>query len=170
MIELFISPLIGAIMALGLTIGAELWKGRGRRRLRGEWFCAVQPVYYTTDKWHVQKVQIRPTPLGLEVQTVDAPHKLKWRWFPRLEKKTYLVGHWKSTRPGAISHGYMSVQLSSNGKYMFGHDYGAIAKDRESNFGVLLLGLTRPDLASAWEAVSTGTRGMLPLTETIDFD
>jgi len=170
MIELFIAPLIGAIMALVLTIALELWKGRGRRRLYGEWVLAVQPVYYKTGKWHLQKVQFKPAILGLEVQTADAPKTLQWCWHPRLETKTYLAGRWKSTRPGSISDGFMSVQISSNGKYMFGHDYGSVASDKESNFGVLLLGRTQSDLESAWETISKGAREMLPLTETVEFD
>jgi hypothetical protein len=170
MIELVISPLIGAIMALALAITLELWKGRGRRRLFGEWFLAIQPVYYKTNKWHHQKVQFKPTILGIAVQTADTPKKLQWCWYPRLEAQTYLAGPWKSSRVGSTSNGFMTVQISSNGKYMFGYDFGGIAKDKESNFGVLLLGRTHADLQSAWETISTGARQMLPLTETVDFD
>ena len=187
MIELFFGPLIGAIMALGLTIAVELWKGRGRRKLYGEWYLSIQPVFKMEDSpkhrgktppnqtalvkaWHIQKVRVRWSPLGLKVQTEDAPRKLQWCWYPRLEKETYLVGRWKSIRPGALSNGYMSVQMSSNGRYMCGHDYGAVAKHMETNLGILLLGRDPSDLASAWRAMSMGVRPMLPLTETVDFD
>jgi hypothetical protein len=187
MVELFLGPLIGAIMALGLTIAVDLWKGRGRRKLYGEWHIAVQPVYKTDDlptrrgktvpgkmqlvgQWHIQKVQVKWSPLGLKVETLDAPRKLRWRWYPRLEDGTYLVGRWKSLRPGSDSNGYMAVQLASNGTYMCGHDNGAVAKHRESNFGILLFGRELCDLESAWVAMASCIRAMLPLAETIDFD
>ncbi len=177
-IELFFAPLVGAIMAIGLTIAVELWEGQ-KRGLYGPWFLAVQPVYYlreTRDKtvrrileWHVQEVEIKKSIRGIKVQTVNAPKKLQWCWRPKLKKETYLVGHWRSRRKDSVSNGYMSVQVASNGRYMYGHDYGAVGGNEESNFGVLLLGRSRSDLQSAWVAISSGARKMLLLTETIDF-
>jgi hypothetical protein len=152
-----------------LTTVVELWKGRGRRRLYGEWLSAVQPVYYPTEKWHVQKIQIKPTIFGLVVETIESPGKLQWRMYAKLEDKTFFVGRWKSVRPGSVSNGYMSMRISSNGKYMCGHDYGADARHGESHFGILLLGRSRSDLKASWKAMFDGTREMLPLSEEIDF-
>jgi hypothetical protein len=187
MIELFFSPLVGAIMALGLAIAFELWKGRGRRKLYGEWYVAVQPVFkmevsskrrsgtpantaQLVRGWHIQKVQIKWGPIGLKVETEAAPGKLQWCWYPTLVKDTYLVGRWKSLRPGGFANGYMCVQLAENGTYMCGHDYGAVARHKESNFGILLLARKREDLESARDAMSTGVRPIVPLAETVDFD
>lgn len=167
--EIILSAMIGAIMSLALTTAVELWKGRGRRRLFGEWFSAVQPVYYPTEKWHVQKVRIKPTIFGLVVETKESPGKLQWRMYAKLENQTFFVGRWKSIRPGSVSNGFMTMRISTNGKYMCGHDYGADAKFEESHFGVLLLGRSRSDLESSWKAMLEGTRAMLPLSERVDF-
>lgn len=161
--------IIGIAGSYALTTAIELWKGRGRRRLFGDWFSAVQPVYYKTGKWHIQKVQIKPSFFGLVVETVESDGKLQWRMYAKLEDQTFFVGRWKSARPGSISNGYMSLQISPNGKYMCGHDYGAIVKDGGSDFGILLLGRSQADLESAWKAMSKGMREMLPLTEETDF-
>lgn len=147
-----------------------LSKAEQNRDVYGEWLCAVQPVYYSTPKWHVQKIRAEPSELGLKFQTTkDSPGKLQWEWTPRLEYNTFLVGPWKSLRPTSDSHGYMSVQLSSNGLYMFGHDFGVVSKHENSNLGILLFGRTQKDLESAWNAMSKGFRPILPLSETVDF-
>lgn len=169
MSEIIFSAIVGAVISLALTTTIELWKGRGRRRLYGEWFSAVQPVYYPTTKWHVQKVRIKPTIFGLVVETIKSDGKLQWRMYAKLEDQSFLVGRWKSLRPGSISNGYMSMQISSNGNYLFGHDYGSAVKHEKSDFGILLLGRSRSDLESSWKAMSMGVRKMLPLSEKIDF-
>lgn len=169
MSEVIFSAFVGAIVSLALTTAIELWKGRGRRRLYGEWFSAVQTVYYKTEKWHVQKVQIKASFFGLMVKTKKSKGKLQWRMYAKLEDRTFLVGRWRSEREGSISNGYMVLQISSNGKYMCGHDYGDVLRHGEAHFGILLLGRNRSDLESSWKAMSGGTREMLPLSETIDF-
>ncbi|MGH7490825.1 MAG: hypothetical protein ACREOO_00370 [bacterium] len=147
----------------------ELWEGRGRRRLYGEWLAALQPVYYRTEKWHLQKVISRPSFVGIVIEAKAESGKLQWRMRARLKDKRYVVGRWKSLRPGSISSGYMSMQLAPNGTFMCGHNYGDVAGNQDSNFGILLLGRTETDLRGAWQAASTGTRTILPLTEAIDF-
>jgi hypothetical protein len=52
---------------------------------------------------------------------------------------------------------------------MFGHDYGAVGKHENSDFGILLFGRTDKDLEAAWIAASKGFRPIMPLSETIDF-
>ena len=159
-----------ASLTLRLPPSRDLSKTEQKRNVYGEWLSAVRPVHYDTPKWHVQKIRAEPSELGLKFQTTkDCPEKLQWEWTPRLEYNTFLVGPWKSLRPGSDSHGYMSVQLSSNGLYMFGHDYGAVSKHENSNLGILLFGRTKNDLESAWNAMSKGFRSILPLSETIDF-
>ncbi len=37
LIEIFVSALVGALMSLALATGIQLWEGRGRRHLYGEW-------------------------------------------------------------------------------------------------------------------------------------
>jgi hypothetical protein len=163
MIEPFIHDLIGAFMALGLTIALELWRGKGGRRIYGDWLSAVQPAAYPDmRKWHRQKVHVRPSPFGLRFRPVESPDKLQWEWFPKLHDKIYLAGPWKSTRKGAITRGYMALQMSSNGLYMFGYDYSY------PNYGIHLYGRSADDLQSAWPALSKGFREMLPLHETQD--
>ncbi|MFY9935806.1 MAG: hypothetical protein WAK33_02990 [Silvibacterium sp.] len=170
-IELFWAPLIGAVMAVALAGAVELWNGRGRRRIYGTWLCAIQPVYYRTTRWHIQEVRAAWSwrRLGIEFRTVNYPGKLQWTWFPKLKEQAYLVGDWRSERPGSTSHGTMIVHISTNGLYMFGHDHGVISKDGETNFGVLLFGRHRANLESAWSAMSKGTRRMLNLAEAVDF-
>jgi hypothetical protein len=126
-------------------------------------------LFTTKPKWHVQRIRVEPAELGFRFQTTKDPVKLQWEWTPRLEGTKYLAGPWKSLQPGSDSRGYMSVQLSSNGKYMLGHDYGAVGKHGNSDFGILLFGRTDNDLQAAWNAVSKGFRPIKPLSETIDF-
>lgn len=153
-----------------LSPSPDLSKAEQNRDVYGEWLSAVQPVYYSTPKWHVQEIRAEPSELGLKFQTTkDSPGKLQWEWTPRLEYNTFLVGPWKSLRPTSDSHGYMSVQLSSNGLYMFGHDFGVVSKHENSNLGILLFGRTQKDLESAWNAISKGFRPILALSETVDF-
>jgi hypothetical protein len=143
--EIFVSALVGVLMSLALTTGMELWEGRGRRRLYGEWFAAVQPVYYRTEKWHLQKVIIKPSFFGIVIETMAGSGKLQWRMQARLKDKRCVVGRWKSLRPGSISSGYMSMQLASNGTFMCGHNYGAVTGNQDASFGLLLLGRTEAD-------------------------
>jgi hypothetical protein len=169
MIHDIISGVIGAILSIILATGIELWRARGRRRLYGEWWCAIQPVYYKTKKWHVQRVRIKPGIFGVVVVTEPESGKLQWKMYARLENQKFLVGRWESSRPGSISNGYMSVQLSSNGTYMCGHDYANVHRNNESDFGVLLFGRSRDDLESARKAVRSGVRELLPLADEVDF-
>jgi hypothetical protein len=158
-------------MAVVVARAFELWDGRGRRVVYGKWLCAVQTVYYSTPRWHIQKIHARWcwSRLGIEFKTLDCPKKLQWRWSPKLQEQAYLAGPWESLRPGSTSHGTMILQISSNGLYMFGHDYGSTGKDKQANFGVLLFGRSRTNLESAWTAMSESARIMLPLTKAIDF-
>jgi len=145
-------------------------KETDQRHFTGEWISAVQPVYYPAgSKWHIQRVQITPSPQGYTVETVKAENKLQWRMEAKLIANSFLVGRWASMRKAAQSHGYMTLQISRNGQYMYGHDYGVALKEGESNFGVLLFGQNQESLGSAWKAMRSWRRKMLPLTETIDF-
>ena len=179
--DLAIAPGIGAAMAYGLAVTVELFKARGPKCLYGDWLCAVQPVYYlkkydhgrgksvVEDRWHVRRIRITPSWRGLKARTLKASNKLQWVWYPKLRGQTFLVGNWHSTRKTSVAHGFMSVQVSRDGRYMFGHDLGVSETHEESNFGVLLLGQSEADLQSAWMAMATGFRKMRPLNETIDF-
>jgi len=141
-----------------------------RRDLTGQWVSAVQPVYYAAgNQWHIQYVQITYSPKGYAVKTVKAEGKLQWRMEAKLVANTFLVGPWSSRRKSSQSHGYMSLQISRNGQYMFGHDYGVVFKEQESHFGILLLGQTEESLQYAWKAMASGRREMLPLTHTVNF-
>src|SRR5262249_51159150 len=96
-----------------------------QRHLTGQWISAVQPVYYQAgNQWHVQHVQITPSPQGYAVETVKAQKKLQWRMDAKLVANSFLVGRWMSRRKSSQSHGYMTLQISRNGQYMYGHDYG----------------------------------------------
>ena len=142
-----------------------------RETLRGlskEWLVAIQSVYYPTRKWHIQKVRFEPSERELKFRTLKDPKKLQWEWSPRLENGEYLIGPWKTLRPGGKSHGCIAVQLSSNRAYMFGHDYGAVDKYKDLNFGMFLAGATQEALQDAWEAASAAFRQILPLSETAD--
>jgi hypothetical protein len=139
------------------------------RDLSGEWVIAVQPVYYEGAKWHVERVDSKRAAQGFEFHTVDSAGKLQWTWFPIFDHDRFLTGPWRSLRPTSVSHGYMTVQLAPNGQYMFGHDYGVVARDGESHFGVFLLGRDDFHLQRAWDAMSRGARALLPLSERADY-
>jgi hypothetical protein len=47
---------------------------------------------------------------------------------------------------------------------MFGHDYGVVVNEEESNFWILLLGRSEKSLQSAWQSMASGIRKMLPLS------
>lgn len=169
MLDMILSALVGALVSMALTTGAELWRARGRRRLYGAWWCAVQPVYYRTNKWHVQEVTIKPSLFGVVVNTVKEAGKLQWVMHAQLMDQKYLVGRWKSLRRGSISSGYMSLQISLNGSFMCGHNYGDVGGNEDANFGVLLFGRTREQLEGAWKAMQSEVRDLLPLTESVDY-
>jgi hypothetical protein len=180
--DFLVLPLIGAGMAQALITAVELIRARGRDSLYGEWLYAVQPVYYLTrrdapnkpppveDRWHVHRLQIAPSWRGLKARTIDAPGKLQWVWYPKLKREFFLTGIWRSTRKTSASVGCMSVQVSRDGRYMFGFDFGIAHAQESSNFGILLLGKSERDLQSAWTAVDRGRRRVRPLSDTIDFD
>jgi hypothetical protein len=165
-----------------------------QRSLGGQWLCAVQPVYYSRRRryrdqpfpgrwiralrshgsgaetaWHVQDVQINPSVTGYVVDTLPAEATLQWRWNAGLVGNAFLAGSWASKRESSDSHGYMSVQISRNGTYMFGHDYAVVLEEAKAHFGVLLLGKTEGALAKAWSAMRGARRDMPPLTYRIDF-
>lgn len=160
---------IGFAVSTALTTGYHVWKNRGRRRLRGEWLSAVQVVFYETENWHVQRVRVRQRLFKLVVETIEEPGKLQWILEANLENRLYLVGPWRSLRAGSISGGYMSLQISSNGKYMCGHDYGDGVRHDKAHFGIMLLGRNEQELQLAFDAMSTGQREMLPLSSKQDF-
>lgn len=169
MLNMVLSGLIGALVSMALATGVELWKGRGRRRLYGEWWCAVQPVYYQTEKWHIQKLSIKPSLFGIVIDTAKKDGKLQWRMHADLKDQKYLVGRWKSLRAGSISSGYMSLQISLNGEFMCGHNYGDVGGNQNANFGVLLLGRSESLLMDAWKAAAAEVRHMVSLDKSIDY-
>jgi len=145
-------------------------KEADQRLLSGSWISAVQPIYYAAgNKWHIQDVQITPSPDGYVIETVKAEKKLQWHMAAKLVGNSFLVGPWESRRKSSQSQGYMSVQIARNGQYMFGHDYGVVMKEEESHFGILLFGRNKERLQLAWKAMHSGTRRMLPMTATVDF-
>jgi TIR domain len=151
-----------------LLVDAEY--GGFRRQLAGSWLSAVQPVYYAAgDAWHIQEVQIVPTPRGYAVVTVRVEGKLQWRLDAKLVANSFLVGRWFSRREGSHSHGYMSLQISRNGMYMFGHDYGIVFEEGKAHFGVLLLAKDKEHLEKARAAMKSARRELLPLDQTMDF-
>lgn len=140
-----------------------------QRHFTGDWISAVQPIYYRAgSQWHIQHVQITSSPKGYTVETVKSEKKLQWRMEAKLVANSFLAGPWVSMRKSSQSHGYMSLQISRNGQYMFGHDYGVVLREQESNFGILLLAQNEENLQLAWKAMRSGGRKMLPLTDTID--
>ena len=165
-----------------------------QRHLGGKWICAVQPVYYsrrrhydkqgttrkwvralqslyssTESEWHVQNVQINASAGGYVIDTVAADGKLQWRWNASLVENAFLVGPLASLRKSSGSHGYMSVQISRNGTYMFGHDYAVVLEEAKAHYGILLLGKDENSLAKAWSAMRNAQRGLPRLTNRIDF-
>lgn len=169
MLSSFLFTVFGAVLSVLLASAIELWQARGRRKLYGEWISAVQPVYYESLDWHIQKVCIRRSVFGIIIETLQEPGKLQWRFLARLRKNEFLVGSWKSLRAGSTSSGYMCAQISSNGRYMCGHDYGKLISNRSAHFGILLLARTMEDLDVAWHAMKKSSRPLLPLEHKIDF-
>ena len=162
--------LIGAVLSTLIPIFLEIWKARGRRQLLGEWWTAVQPVYYESKEWHLQKVNVKRSLLwGLTMTTVQEEKKLQWEFSAKLIDKSFLVGKWKSLRSGSTSNGFMTLQIASNGVFMCGHDYGKLKSNKKAHFGILLLGRTEAELLKAWEAMENGHRKMLSLDKAIDF-
>jgi hypothetical protein len=137
--------------------------------LYGQWWCAVQPVHYETDRWHIQQVTIRPSLFGIVINTAKKDGKLQWRMHAELKDQKYLVGRWCSLRPGSISSGYMSLQISLNGAFMCGHNYGDVGGNAYANFGVLLFGRTEDRLLEVWKAAATEVRNIVPLSESVEF-
>jgi hypothetical protein len=165
-----------------------------QRHLSGKWICAVQPVYYSKNisyyerrdamnlihalkqvfssgktKWHIQEVQITPSLAGYVIDTISAKDKLQWCWNASLVSNAFLVGPWKSKRKTSGSHGFMSVQISRNGTYMYGHDYAVVLEEAKAHYGVLLLGKDENSLVKAWTAMRNARRDMFSLKNKIDF-
>lgn len=153
---------------VGLLVDAE-YRGL-QRQLAGKWISAVQAVYYAAgNAWHVQDVEIAPTPRGYSVATIPAPGKLQWRFEAKLVANAFFVGRWFSKRAGSESKGYMSLQISRNGTYMFGHDYGVVFDEGKAHFGVMLLAKTEEKLEIARTAMKRARRKMSSLDKRIDF-
>jgi hypothetical protein len=139
------------------------------RDLSGNWLSAVQPVYYPSTAWHVQRVEAVRTPDGYRITTLEEPGKLQWRFDAKFFGSVFLAGPWQSTRPGSQSQGYMTLQVARNGAYMCGHDYAMPLQEARAHFGVLLLAKTHEMLDNAWEAMRSAQRPMRPLTELHEF-
>lgn len=140
------------------------------RQLDGVWLSAVQPVYYEAESgWHVQEVSISPTVEGYIVETRPAEAKLMWRLDARVVANHFLVGRWRSKRPGSASLGYMVLQIARTGTYMCGHDYAIMLDERKAHYGALLLAKDESNLQKAWTAMCHAKRDLVPLSQAVDF-
>lgn len=141
-----------------------------KRSLAGRWSSAIQPLYYPGgDAWHRQEVDITHSGRGYTVDTVQALGKLQWRLRAELVGNAFFVGRWFSKRESSQSQGYMTLQVSRNGMYMFGHGYGIAMVESKAHCGVLLLGRGDDDLNRAWSIVCAARREMPSLDSTIEF-
>ncbi len=133
------------------------------RDLSGRWISAVQPVYYPSCRWHVQRVEAASTSEGYLLKTVQEEEKLQWRFDATFLNNYFLVGPWRSTRASSRSQGFIALQVSRNGTYMCGHDYAMAFEESKANFGILLLGRSDRELDKAFSAMKNARREMEPL-------
>lgn len=139
------------------------------RSLSGVWLAALQPVYYRGPNWHIQQVEATRTLGGYRIATLLEPGKLQWLFDGAFVGDNFLVGPWRSTRPGSKSAGVMTLQIARNGTYLCGHEYEVVADHSHAGSGVMLLARNETDLQLAWEAACKGRRAMQSLDAVVAF-
>ena len=164
-----LSSFVQALLAPFISSIGETWKVWLTRKFYGDWISAI-PVFYGSEAgWHIQYVVYENHPFGPRFKTVDEEDNHQWVFHGRLIDNSYLAGTWESLREGSISSGFMSLQISSDGLYMCGLDYGNLNNDAKAHSGVMLLARNEEELENAWIAMKRGYRELLPLSQTWDF-
>lgn len=164
-----IFSVIGVILPIILLL-LEWHKTRNGRKLKGPWVAACQPLYYEETRWHIQPMTCRWKLLrGLLFDADDVDGKLPWQCMTKVQSSGLISGKWRSKRPGSKSRGYVALEISKNGKYLWGHLYGVPSSNVEALYSVLLLARNNDELEIAHEAMMRGKRELPPLYKTKDF-
>ena len=116
-----ILTLLGVIISLLVPALISFIQNKRNRKLYGDWHIAFQAPYYE-NSYHKQKAKLKFHLFGVRLKVND--ENFKWKALLKLNKNTFLAGNWLSERTGSKSFRYITLQFSSNGKYLLGHIYG----------------------------------------------
>lgn len=116
-----ILALLGAVISILLSALTNYFQTKRNRKLYGKWHIAFQAPYYD-NSYHIQQGELKFHLFGIRLKVND--ENFQWKARLKLNKNTFLAGNWISERVGSTSFGYLTLQFSSNGKYLIGHIYG----------------------------------------------
>lgn len=157
MIESLFFTLFGALLSAFLIPSIECWKARSTRKLDGIWHSAIQAPYYQDEEWHKQKMVISHGLFDIIIKSEEKEGKLQWTSRSKLFQNSFISGSWTSKRPGSLSRGYISLEISSNGKFMWGHIYGDSQQNVKVLYGHFIMAKNERELEIAYEALKFGT-------------
>jgi hypothetical protein len=109
------------------------------------WHSTWQPTVALGWEWVTEELEIRRTICGIRMINRNNSRDFKWQGKARLIDNTYLIGEWKSLKPGANTEGVFSLTFSTEGNCLLGF-FMSRDLDREKIASCFALGRTLDDM------------------------
>jgi hypothetical protein len=141
--------ILGAFLGLIVYIAYEhLITLRRPREIYGTWCAMFQPSIETGWDWVTDNIVISRRWGKIIIQNFDNSIGYRWEGRARIYKDRFLLGEWKSKKPGSHSGGIFALTLGFEGNYMCGY---FIAPDTDSSKigSGFVLGRTKADVITA---------------------
>ena len=137
---------IGAALSLVFYIIYEGAKQlRTPARLFRVWHSTWQPTVETGWDWVTEELEMRRSIRGIRLENHHNSGGFEWQGTARLVDNTYLLGEWRSTKPGSNAEGVFALTFATDGNCLLGY-FLSRDLDRGKIASGFVLGRTEHDM------------------------
>jgi hypothetical protein len=123
----FLWALVGALLSLVVYVGYEhlslLWLRRPKD-LFVDWHSSWQPTFDSGWHWVTERLKISRRFGRIVLENRDNSANYQWKGIGKIVDGRFLVGQWKSVKPGSQSAGMFLLAVGVDGNFMFGYFFG----------------------------------------------
>jgi hypothetical protein len=113
--------ILGAVVGYIIQLDHEyIGQLRAPTGLFDEWHSSWQPTGILDCSWVTEKLVIKRTILGIRLVNECNTGGYEWEAKAKLIQNKYLIGEWKSTKPGSTAEGIFALVFSIDGSYLSG--------------------------------------------------
>lgn len=92
--------------------------------IRGKWLSIYRPDFRHNTAWIREEIEIKLRFGRIQMRNLNHPTDDDYIVNARVIDKTYLIGYWKSIKPGANASGTIMMTISPLGDLMYGYFTG----------------------------------------------
>ncbi|GEM_PF-6581840 len=118
-----------------------------------EWHSTWQPTSAAGWDWVTEVLEIRRGIFGIRLKNRDNSKGFEWQGKAKLVDKTYLIGEWKSMKPGSNAEGVFALTFETDGNCLLGY-FLSRDLDRRKIASGFVLGRTEQDMLEGRKKLS----------------